>query len=143
LTTAASVLSRLGEVFGVEEVVAVLMGEEVVVLPAGGEISAGVGVGEEVGAVDGDAAAEVVGVGVGSDGRCPRGHGRTREPSLIRFRLWMMGWPAVWQTPSRAEVPKTFFSSVSFASVLTVNWPPSNQLLLTTTSDVPPFALST
>src|SRR4030095_8961846 len=65
--------------------------------------------------------------------RGEEGQGCKGEPSLVRFRLWRMGTSeAAWQVPYLADLPKVLLRNATrFASVTTVNPPPSSQFLVT------------
>jgi hypothetical protein len=132
----------------VEEVVA--PGLKVLDAVADGRVVGAVEVGTAAGSVDlavailvdvAEVAVRAGGLGV-ADGKAellfvgPRGEegqGCKGEPSLVRFRLWRMGTSeAAWQVPYLADLPKVLLRNATrFASVTTVNPPPSSQFLVT------------
>jgi hypothetical protein len=115
------------ETSGVDLEVVVFVGVAAVAVPTG-----------VVGVTDGEA--ELLFLGP----RREEGHGCKGEPSLVRFRLWWMGLPEVaWQTPYLKDLPKVLSRNATrFASVSTVNPPPSNQFLVAVTFAVPPSTSS-
>jgi hypothetical protein len=119
------VILEVGAASGVEEVV--FVGVAAVAVPA-----------EVVGVTDGEA--ELLFVDTG----CEEGHGSMGMPSLVRFRLWWMGSSeAAWQMPYLEDLPKVLSRNATrFASVRSVNPPPSNQFLVTVTFAVPPLTSS-